>query len=1765
MRKGGENQRSWKGQNEKVVAPIRHRWQMEGATATGHRDAPLRKLRRTLVFFLLLSLAMLSAFVFLLLHAPIKTPVITIGASNYVWPIPPNSWVKEDVVGLASLHGKAIHWKDSSKAWQTKSTCLEDLRTQLRESAALAKRAGAIVLYINMHGAVNEDGEACLIPPAASCVATTQWIKIEEITSTIVSHAPMGVKVLLALDCVHQQVNWNIAQLNNTFVDRLEDWAAKSCPASIVLLTACSSDQRSWSGPDLHSSIFGQELRLGLAGEADRQSTLAVPGTGNGDGEVSMRELSDYLALTVDRWTRSHRGTSQTPTVTPKTFQDFRVTWSLKSGELASQKASVQHSDLAVASPTSLEMEELWRMMEELRGMALYRYDPKSWADLENKLLWLEQLATAGAGYAEQSSKQVFPSVSKRLKETLERAKTSVDSNDALAKANILQERSETAELPSNLPSLALQEYLGEISSASATAMRASVASAAIDKEQTVQSTVASLGLQPQVAQWNELNFLGLAKKYDCLSNWLDYTAIQDLFELRDRTERLAVQGDVRGHRWRRSALIFADRERRKAEDQLILGPVDSLLVEASESSWGGLRKALSAIDGGSDSAASRIESALRLRDQGFSEIAFLANWICSPETGFENLAQWDKAPTEKGSSENPVQFLSSTQDIASPFFREELAIQELNRLINSLHELSETLNSPSEVGVGKGEQLDELVNQAKRDLDSLKGLVGDHIGRSSRNSAESATVVREVDALLTLPFLTVDERTSLKKLYLEKLREAVANDSAKPMGAAKPMEAESFSSSLRSRLTNRTFNADNTARDSSGGGGAGAKQARYADRLRNWGAHPLGEILLLKDGLSMESMSALADPKANDKERELTAIDVGNARLRRCFQSMQLFSPSRVEDWCQSAGVRQTFQAESDGWTKSSFAEQFERAMAPICPIQFEANNTSTFRRLAFKDLLHWYANRTIDDFFAEGNNNSIVASGTDSYFERSVKQVLDYANLIQGDSGKMVASAKATRERVQALGPIARNGIRTSVKLSTPGADADRMRYEVSVMPSVGNTALGNTTSGNASIGNASIGNATLGNAVAGKPWKLPIPEGLGVLLVRNSSGIVPDRRVGVAMPVNGETAFKLTSQQLDRTLSNEAVLVYRGHEFRAPMSVGQGIVVDYTPNHLDWAEVVLFGEAKRQSSIVFVLDCSWSMGDEIPIEAIALKSQSRLELAKESVLRMVTQLASRPDARIGVRLFGHRLGWSRPTDAKTGATIGKTQILTQPNYPDSIPNDLVPSRDVEAILPLGRFTVDMVGGLASKLSKIVAWGQSPLYLSIIESFRDFDADDDTTAKSIVIITDGDNFQFNASGRPGGEPASITSIEGVYRAWSSNKVPLFILGVGVSDSENAMARKNLVDLAEQTKGKYYDIENGSDLLRALSEQLSLGTFSVSRLDQRPNNKGPISVGEAKLNTPVELKPFTDEPYEVSFQSVAKTVQFQGGESLELILTDDGQDIVSKPYDRSSPRAATLVRAGANGRIIARVHRPSQRKNGVHFPISIQDPDSHFTPRPSQFWIEVTPVVVGTESQRNTYYFYDANFEPKMPVPLVSWNASNWPATATAADVRVWVKYEPTPNLQSIPIEQVKQNLQRYSEGISVNGVEGVRLSVNIMANRENPGATVIQVTESHSDRSKGVGSIRVGLETDEGIVPSRVTHHFEPANSMTVHTFEFEASNAEVFLASAKSRVCVQSRAASHEGAWQLQAGQAIRVEVNSIPESLPRANLPTSLLPR
>ncbi len=155
--------------------------------------------------------------------------------------------------------------------------------------------------------------------------------------------------------------------LSNTFGESLAGWIQSNPDSRIRVLCAVAQDQQAWSGPDLGSSIFGREFRLGLAGAADRLSSPNSNSSGNGDGAVSLHELVDYLRVQVDQWALEHRGASQTPQLFPKESRDFRVSWTLTSRELNRQIAAAHAADFVPSSLSAVEQSGLWRKLDELR------------------------------------------------------------------------------------------------------------------------------------------------------------------------------------------------------------------------------------------------------------------------------------------------------------------------------------------------------------------------------------------------------------------------------------------------------------------------------------------------------------------------------------------------------------------------------------------------------------------------------------------------------------------------------------------------------------------------------------------------------------------------------------------------------------------------------------------------------------------------------------------------------------------------------------------------------------------------------------------------------------------------------------------------------------------------------------------------------------------------------------------------------------------------------------------------------------------------------------------------------------------------------------------------------------------------------------------------------------------------------------------------------------------------------------------------------
>ena len=120
---------------------------------------------------------------------------------------------------------------------------------------------------------------------------------------------------------------------------------------------------------------------------------------------------------------------------------------------------------------------------------------------------------------------------------------------------------------------------------------------------------------------------------------------------------------------------------------------------------------------------------------------------------------------------------------------------------------------------------------------------------------------------------------------------------------------------------------------------------------------------------------------------------------------------------------------------------------------------------------------------------------------------------------------------------------------------------------------------------------------------------------------------------------------------------------------------------------------------------------MKEPISGESLGSELMPKLDVAKSALASLLAELAQRGDTRVGVRFFGHRLGWS---------TSLPIRLLTQDRYLGELPVDRSPSDDVEAVLTLGRFDTIEAGKVIDRLNSVIPWGQSPLYLSMGADFR-------------------------------------------------------------------------------------------------------------------------------------------------------------------------------------------------------------------------------------------------------------------------------------------------------------------------------------------------------------------------------------------------------------------------------------------------------------
>ncbi len=414
MSSGKRAARSWKQHAPTPTEEAKHLWQT-GASAGAQLEA-MRPQNSGLVYFiglLVLSLGGLGALLFVLLHSPNKTPIITVIPTNYSWPLSPSAWRLEDLQGLKTLSGQCLQLEDASTSWHTRTLAIKELRKSSQKLAVYAKRKGAILLYLSMHTMVNEEGEPCVVPQNADPLDPSEWIGLDEIVVLAREQIPDDVNLLIVLDCLTDDNQWQLGITHSTFLERVASWLQDAKPLNVSVLASSDSGQSSYAGPDIRSSIFGREFRLGIAGAADLPADQG--GVGDGDGVVSLFELAQFLQQRVQRWTLLHRGNEQAPQLLQATKRNYPVSWAMAHSSIASMQTKADAISFTEFSLPLESLQEISASMDQLREQQLYRFDPIGWAELERNGIELERMARSGNAYKNLSKNSCIPRCSEDL------------------------------------------------------------------------------------------------------------------------------------------------------------------------------------------------------------------------------------------------------------------------------------------------------------------------------------------------------------------------------------------------------------------------------------------------------------------------------------------------------------------------------------------------------------------------------------------------------------------------------------------------------------------------------------------------------------------------------------------------------------------------------------------------------------------------------------------------------------------------------------------------------------------------------------------------------------------------------------------------------------------------------------------------------------------------------------------------------------------------------------------------------------------------------------------------------------------------------------------------------------------------------------------------------------------------------------------------------------------------------------------------------
>ncbi|MFO1065034.1 MAG: vWA domain-containing protein [Pirellulales bacterium] len=621
-----------------------------------------------------------------------------------------------------------------------------------------------------------------------------------------------------------------------------------------------------------------------------------------------------------------------------------------------------------------------------------------------------------------------------------------------------------------------------------------------------------------------------------------------------------------------------------------------------------------------------------------------------------------------------------------------------------------------------------------------------------------------------------------------------------------------------------------------------------------------------------------------------------------------------------------------------------------------------------------------------------------------------------------------------------------------------------------------------------------------VAPGPEAHGLPAGIASLrmLTESKSGCVPVA-VGPSMTMQrGDVPLVGSTTLVGNRPQAEAIVQFRGHVYRYPFDLRpelrRGSAAELS---MPGSATITIDDARpRRRARIFILDCSASMAQTERTEGVQAASTGKadglqtdkLSTAKLALVEMLSRLRGGPDA-VGVMFYGHRAAAGRPEQG----------ILLQHRYfaDHPFPQSLQPYDDVETILAPGRFDDAQWSTVIDHIEDIVPWGQTPLYVALMQAVEHAQRLGRDVHCDVIVISDGRNYQFNP-------PADRrVAIEQVIEAARSADVAIHTIGFGVPSAEAAEATTQYQLLAEATGGSStLQAADGTTLLENLQTLTQPEPFTV-RLPSGETLVGhthePLRLsGSVPDNTAVEIE----------YRQDRKRIPISSRSAVELTTGGDGR-LICVDY-RGGPRtqAPILKFDGRSSPFVASVYRPQSYGDALKWQVGLSRVDAEVPQRSKHVLMQISPLrSEGRDSHGQdgeAYCLADAAWMSDTPQPVLQFETLDWPRTADAARVELFISDEAPKLLRSVPIDTMVANLvssnsRSREQRLDIDRGTDDRFDIQI---RMRPEQVTVVLLHDKSDTVMKCAPELIGLDV------RHVRRYFSQEGRMSVHRFGLNAN---------------------------------------------------------